>query len=298
MPILRKHLNPKGPFSPLSSLLSGLISLFFPGPQALLITTSYSFLKMDLKTFTISPIHRGSGLYYGITSSSDYYYVAARRRMVSSEIPIEEERGVILLFDKRLRFITELSSSFPLRDMHEIKWYKNKLWITCSYDNMIAIFDGRNWSKWYPLGKPETEPFDRNHFNSFYFEDGSIYILAHNRGDSEILEFSLDTLKLKRRIPLGNQAHNIWKKGEVFYTCSSGEGKLKGTDGWELFTGGFPRGIAFTKTHVYVGVSELAERKDRDFTTGKLLIFNSHWELLQEIPLEKEGLILDLHLYP
>ena len=262
----------------------------------LLITTSFSILKLDLETSEISTIHRGYGLYYGITRSPRYYMVAARRRLVSSEIPIEKEDGVILLFNSKLKKVGEIKAPFPLRDMHEIKWYDDKLWITCSYENMIVIFDGKNWIRWYPLGKPEAEPFDKNHFNSFLFEKDSLYLLAHNRGDSEILEFSLKNLELKRRIPLGNQAHNIWKKGDVFYTCSSGEGKLRGTNGWEVYTGGFPRGIAFSDKNIFLGVSEFTERKYRDFTDGKIFVYNKNWILEREIILKKEGLVLDLFL--
>lgn len=263
----------------------------------LLVTTSVSFLKVNIKTYEVSVIHRGYGLYYGITKAKNYYMVAARRRMVSSDIPMDAERGVILLFNNKLEKVDEIEAPFPLRDMHEIKWFDNKLWVTCSYDNMIAILEGKNWKRWYPLGEPIEEPFDKNHFNSFYFQVNSIWILAHNKGDSELLEFDLKTLELKSKISLGKQAHNIWKDGEVFYTCSSAESKLVGTNGWELFTNGFPRGIAFSKKKIFVGVSEFEERKKRDYTTGKILIFKRDWELEKVLSIENEGLILDLFLY-
>ena len=79
-------------------------------------------------------------------------------------------------------------------------------------------------------------------------------------------------------------------------TCSSAEGLIVGEDGFCVETGGFPRGLAREGNLWCVGISELAERKDRDLTSGVLQLFEPKSGLIKKIALEGEGLVLDLHL--
>jgi WD40 repeat protein len=223
--------------------------------------------------------------------------VGARGRMVSSEQPLDGEQGAILVFDKQFSFLSKLQpSEFRLRDIHEITWNDDCLWVTCSYDNMIAIWNGSRWEKWYPLGATIREPSDQNHFNSLFFEDNSFWIIAHNNGPSELLQFKRGSRQLRSRISLGNQAHNLWRENGSLYTCSSGESAIVGTDGFRLETGGFPRGVAFGHGMRCIGISELAERRFRDLTTARIAIFDDKWNRLSDIELPNEGLILDIKL--
>jgi hypothetical protein len=258
----------------------------------LLLTTSQSFLQLDTDTGRAHQLDTGRGLYYGIARHADMIYVAARHRLVSSNMDQAEERGEILLFDRALRPCGSLQAPFPLRDLHEIAWHGGKLWATCSYDNMIAVFDGRNWEQWYPLGVQEAG--DVYHFNSFMFDEQHVWILAHNRGPSELLAFSLATRELVKRLPLGHCGHNMWREGGQLFTCSSSEGRLMGEGGMLVETGGFPRGVAFAAGERCVGISALSERKERDLNSGKLGVFTPNWRLLHEIELTGEGLVLDL----
>lgn len=260
----------------------------------LLVTTSYSVLEVDTGSAEVRSVHRGDGLYYGISQSDKNIYVAARKRMVSSDVPIEEECGEILIFDFDLRLKGRLCAPFPLRDLHQIAWHAGKLWLTCSYDNLIAIWDGVNWQKWFPMDEKPDAPRDIHHYNSFMFNEEFVWILAHNRGPSELLAFSLADFSLKRRIQLGDQAHNIWSESGKLYTCSSKTGMIMGQNGFSLCTGGFPRGYAFDGVERCIGISELAERKDRDPSTGKLLVYDSSWNLMRSIVLAGEGLVLDM----
>jgi len=262
--------------------------------NSLLVTTSFSFLRLDPETGDISPLHQGEGLYYGITRSPDQIFVAARRRLVSSETPMDQEHGVILVFDPGLCHINTITAPFPLRDMHQIKWHRGLLWVTCSFDNMVAVFDGKKWHRWYPLGEPKEAERDQNHFNSFLFENRLIWILAHNKGPSTLMAFDINTRRLIRQQDLGIQAHNLWRQQQEMLTCSSGNGRIVGEKGFCLETGGFPRGVACLNHRRYVGISELAERKDRDYTSGVIRVYNEAWELQKRFDLPKEGLILDI----
>lgn len=263
----------------------------------LVVTTSYSVLMVDLDTGEYSPLHRGGGLYYGLTTNGSEIMVGARGRMVSSEELPENEQGAIICFDRGFSHVASVvPDDFHLRDIHDVAWNDGCLWVTCSYDNMIAIWDGSYWEQWYPLGKTEQEPWDRNHFNTFFFEGECVWLVAHNKGPSDMLLFNRRSRKLESKISLGNQAHNLWRENGHLYTCSSGEGAIVGTDGRRIETGGFPRGIAFGDGLRCVGISELAERKARDLTTARIAVFDDDWMPLSELQLPGEGLILDIKI--
>ncbi|MTV40537.1 hypothetical protein [Duganella radicis] len=262
----------------------------------LLLTTSQSFLLLDTDSGHARRLDGGRGLYYGIARHGEHLYVAARRRLVSSDVPAADERGEILMFDRRLRPCGSLRAPFPLRDLHEIAWHDGKLYATASHDNLIAVYDGQRWEEWYPLGGPGVG--DQNHLNSFMFENGLIWILAHNRGPSELYAFSLAERRQVQRIALGNCGHNMWREQGQMLTCSSAESRLLGDQGFELHTGGFPRGVAFNATRRCLGISALIERKARDFTVGKVRVYDRAWQALHDIDMAGEGLVLDLMELP
>ena len=272
----------------------------------LLLTTSHSFLCLDTDSGEFHPLDRGRGLYYGIAQHQNRLYVAARNRLVSSTVDPKEERGEILIFDPSLQPCGALRAPFPLRDMHEIAWHDDTLWITCSYDNMIACYHPHDerWERWFPLSEgaennENTEEFcDTHHFNSFLLDDAQLWLVAHNRGASELLAFSPATRALTQRIALGQCAHNLWRENGTLFTCSSAEGKILGAHGLSIDTGGFPRGIVSTENARYLGISALAERQERDFTTGKIRIYDTNWHWQKDIELPGEGLILDLKPLP
>jgi hypothetical protein len=263
-------------------------------PQRFLVTTSRSVLVLDVQSRRLDRIHAGAGLYYGIDVCADRIQVAARRRMVSSDVAAHAESGLVLVFDHLLRELTPIAAGFALRDMHQIRTLAGKLYVTCSFDNLIAVFDGQNWRRWFPLGEPQTQPPDINHFNTVELVDGSLCVVAHNKGASEVLLFDRETLQLQERFHLGVQAHNVWKSGEEWCVCSSAEGKLVGTRGFEVVTGGFPRGIWIGEDYALVGISELAERQNRDFTSSEIIIYDSAWWECERIRLPNEGLVLDI----
>jgi hypothetical protein len=269
--------------------------------RELLVTTSHSLLRIDPDSEAVTPVHRGLGLYFGIATDGDVHFVAARGRMVSSELPAEEERGRILVFDRDLRLAGEIAAPFALRDMHEILWHEGKLWITCSHDNMVAIHTPATgeWERWHPLGETPQPPYDVNHLNSFAVVDGAMCMIAHNFGASELLRFDIASRTLQSRMPFGMQSHNIRGTGSgTLMTCSSAEGTLVGSDGWRLETGGFPRGLLLGARENYIGISEILEREERDLSTGRIMVFDREWRPLRTIVLPGEGLVLDIQELP
>jgi hypothetical protein len=259
-------------------------------------------LLVDCLTGESNVLHRGSGLYYGIARIGSDIAIAARRRLVSSPVSREEERGCILRFDRDLRVRDTLEAPFALRDIHQIAWFDERLWMTCSFDDMIAVHDGAAWERWTPEFPPVIDPTrsirdvdsDRHHFNSFFVASDEVALLAHNHGPSDLHFFDRRTRSFRRTVSLGSQAHNVWRDDDAFVTCSSIEGKLVGTNGWSLATGGFPRGVCFDADHRAIGISALSERGQRDFASAAIALYDPRWRLLHYVHLVREGMILDL----
>lgn len=260
----------------------------------ILVTTSRAVLCLHPAQGTIETLHEGDGLYYGLARSETYIFVGARQRMVSSDVPVWDERGVIHLFDHALKYVKTLEAPFALRDLHGMAYDAGILWVTCSFDDMVAIWNGDTWEQWYPLGEPQGNPRDIHHFNTIFIEGDVLWLLAHNRGASEILAFSKITREFIQRIPLGIQAHDIWRENQQFFTCSSGEGAIVSAAGFHLATGHFPRGYLSWEGHRILGLSALAERHQRDYTTGFIRCYDEQWKLTGEIALENQGLVLAL----
>ncbi len=261
---------------------------------AFLVTTSRSVILLDGLSASGFRITSGKGLYYGIARDADFTFVAARNRLVSSTVPIDQERGEILAFDGDLNNARSLKGSFALRDIHQILAHEGKLWVTCAFDNMIAIYNGRDWVQWHPCGNGDKQPADVNHFNSLSVFGNELCVVAHNHGPSDLMFFELPDLRPSRSVTLGHSAHNAWLHQEELMTCSSEDGCILGVNGTRVETGGFPRGIAYVNDEIYVGVSERAERGERDFSNANILVFDRRWHRVRSIALPGEGMVLDI----
>lgn len=274
-----------------------------------LVTTSHSVLTLDLDSGARGLVHRGLGLYYGLARRRRGWLVAARGRMVSSAQPTEQERGTILVLDQRLRLVGRWQPPFALRDLHAIAYRRGWLWATCSRDDMVAIRSrwGR-WRRWYPLGASSPPGVDRYHFNSLLFEPRRVWVLAHHWGESQLLAFSPQlaqrglTHTPLARLPLGVQAHDLWREQGLLHTCSSATGEVLSEAGGRVPTGKFPRGVA-RLGHARspggsrgwaLGLSELAERNERDLTTGEVVVYDAAWREQRRWRLPGEGLVLAL----
>lgn len=303
-----------------------------PEPQdaALWVTTSHSLLRVTLPNGAVEIWHRGEGAYFGLARSPDgRLAVAARGRRISDARPRGEERGAVLLFDPAFARhegtvagpspVAECwRPDFPLRDLHGLGFAYRSWWLICSLDDWIALRlpDG-SWRRWWPLPVRGGGGWDRFHFNTLFFEDGAevdadgptedalVWVLAHRHGPSWLLAFPAaaalrgETVPPVRWLQLGAQAHNIWRSDGVLWTCSSAEGRLVSEDGRSVVTGGFPRGIVRLekagKTLGWViGVSALAERRRRDWTTGTLVLFDADWREQGRIELPGEGLVMEI----
>ncbi|HWD35682.1 MAG TPA: hypothetical protein VG840_05950, partial [Casimicrobiaceae bacterium] len=132
------------------------------------------------------------------------------------------------------------------------------------------------------------------HYNSFFVQPDHIVLLAHNHGPSNLDGFDRRSRAFRRTLPLGVQAHNVWREGHRVWTCSSMEGKLVADDGNEVVTGGFPRGVAFAAKARAFGLSALSERGQRDWASAAIALCDAAWQPRHFVHLTREGMVLDL----
>jgi hypothetical protein len=263
--------------------------------------TGSTFLPGDQISLAI--VASGQGLYYGLAPDDHgAVWAAARCSRVSDALPTEAEEGKLV----PLSADTEQNVAKPprpLRDLHDIAIQRGALWSVCSYDDTVAIYSlaSQEWTRWQPLATDPLGGPDQFHLNTLYFEEELVWVLAHRRGPSWLMAFPVEaalqgeTIEPVEKIELGEQAHNIWRQpdGELC-TCSSIEGLLLGEHGWRLETGGFPRGVAKLTNGWVVGISELKERRERDFSDARLRFYHPNWEQTHEITLPGVGMVLDL----
>lgn len=267
-----------------------------------LVSTSCSFMIVNLYSGEYEVTESDNGVYYGITYSQNEIYVAARK---GYEEEREVQDGEIIMYDFNKQRIGKLKAPFPLRDIHQIQSYNSLLWVTCSFDNKVAIYDGKKWHEWFP--NPDKK-YDSNHFNSIYFEGDYIYLVAHNiHRKSEVWKFfisqenycngfNVSDIKFIEKTRLGTWSHNIWLTDDDLYTCSSGELAIASKNKFFLKLGKFTRGLAVTDELIIVGLSELSERKQRCFSTSYIAVFDRKWNLINGLIMPEQGVINELRI--
>jgi hypothetical protein len=265
--------------------------------SAFLITTTHHLLAFDGRD-RFFRVHSGKGLYYGIARNGRKIYVSCRNQIKGLENASARaaEDGSILVFDAAsLQPVEELRpEKFALRDVHGIAYFDGRLWVTCSFDNLVAVFHtaSRRWSKWYPAVDPAARNHDVNHFNTIATDGDRIVLLAHNNGPSHLLFYDRSSLQLRSVLELGRQAHDIFPAAGGIGTCSSAQGLLVGSTGWTLRTGAFPRGMARGADDILVGISQVSPRVVRHEMQGVVRRFTTRWHYRSDYALPGVGMIL------
>ena len=262
-----------------------------------LIATTHRLLLLS-KSHRFSVVHSGRGLYFGLGSRDGRIYVGCQDQPVRSYDRDEEGRqsGSILVFEEdSLDLIGELKPKFPLRDLHGLACFDEKLWVTCCFDNLVAVYDFKTleWSKWYPSKDLHARDRDVNHYNTIELVDEQrICVLSNNGHNSELNFYDRQSLELISVLALGYQAHDVYRHDGNLAVCSSGEGALVDSAGWTLRTGGFPRGIAFGAESILLGISAVGPRADRASCSVVLRRFDRKWQTAVEYLLPKAGMAL------
>lgn len=268
-----------------------------------LITTTHHLLAFDGKS-RFFRVHSGKGLYYGLATDGDSVFVGCRNQTDGpndADLRAKENGSILVLDARTLQIKGELRPAhFPLRDIHGIGWRDGKLYVTCSFDNMVAVCDlaENQWTQWFPSPDPSARGRDVHHFNTVVVRADRIELLAHNNGPSHLLVYDRETLELCAVSRLGVESHDIFELPDGLATCSSGEGMLVGHSGWALRTGAFPRGVMLGDERLLVGLSELAPREKRHEATGIVREFTPDWRFQTDYVLRGVGMILTILKLP
>jgi hypothetical protein len=259
----------------------------------LLVSTSNSVLAFDTSTAAAFAVDRSRGLYYGLARTPLGLVAAARRRMLSSSMPMDDERGCLIVFPSG-RPSHVIESPMALRDLHGIAYCNGSLLLTSTRDEKIVILRDGSWDSWHPTERPDEEATDKSHINTIVTTSDGVFVMLHNFGNSEVLRFDEVAGRLLERYQMGKQAHNIWFDHGNMRVCSSGEGRIVGDDGFSLETGGFPRGYASDGRHRIIGISETVERAARDNSIITLLHMDAAYRIIERFVVPDEGMVLDL----
>jgi len=262
-----------------------------------LVSTTHHLLAIEPESHMLWRIHSGAGLYFGLAKGPDGVIYAACRNTAfgpEDETVRASERGSVLVLDANFRMCDELRPAFPLRDLHGIAYFDRRLWITCSYDNMVAIYDlaTGDWNRWYPVA--DSVDRDVHHFNTIRFLEGQVCLVAHHFGPSEVFFFDYPSLRLAATVPLGRMSHDLFLYENAIATCSSGDGWIVNRNGRRLRTGGFPRGVATTPSGNLVGMSMQSPRGQRQYQSGILRWYDPDWRFKTDFTLKDIGMVLDV----
>ncbi|MGL4555436.1 MAG: hypothetical protein ACRC33_30070, partial [Gemmataceae bacterium] len=143
------------------------------------------------------------------------------------------------------------------------------------------------------------------HLNSVHLAGGRLYVLAHNfRRGSRVAELTWPGLELVRWIETeAHQAHNLWMQPDgTLLTCNSLEGTLidavTGRVMWKAQgETGMTRGLACAGGKVFVGMSKLAQRKDRLITDGGVWVLDrATWKQIDFLPLRGAGNVKEIRI--
>jgi len=265
-----------------------------------LLVTTYNYIALlDTRTQKIKKIDQGSGKYFGISWNDRYLYVTVGVRFNLGE-KYGQKKERVLVFDKNLKLLGELfKKDIGLNNVHQILLKDKKLWMMNSGKNRVDIFDfqSRKLKRWYP---GFMRYYNYNHFNSILINDNKLFLVAHNHSrPSQVYMYSYPQLKLKQKLSLGSQAHNLYADKNEIYVCDSlGSMDVVSQKGSRYGIGaGYVRGLAVSEAFVFAGSSKKAKRAERQSGDCHIFKFNRETrKLIKKINLKGAGNIYDIRI--
>ena len=250
------------------------------------------------------------GRVYGITQYSGRWYTTWNHKVRLGKKPLSTMASIISFrFDDEL--VVDLrAEAAPLdQSVHQIDAWDNHLFVTDTANNRVLVYriesDGlSHLHAHYPNGYLRNGRRSDNyaHINSIFKIEDKILLMYHNDSEntgknSEIVEVSPD-FKPQNRIYLDARcAHNIFLDGENLVYCDSLNGEFRLGDRLIFKAPMFFRGLGVTQKYWILGASKLADRQNRDSTTGHIYTLDrSSNELLSLLQIPKSGSIYEIRL--
>ncbi len=284
------------------------------------------------ETPEIRVLHKGEGVYFGLTLGVEAVYFVARN------LSLEQIKGNLRAGTNQIyrmqwlgvhwspaQFVTHLG---PVADLHQIRYQQEALWMVSPREpHVIAVELGApdqiwrmNLDRFIPahLQHPPRPGHhgDIWHFNSLHFPGDALWILAHNwEYGAFALEFENAPLKDFFRAPklrrvienLGHQSHDVYDDGNGIWLLDSGGSYLihacsSQVESWPLqldgFPASFPRGLAADAQRLFIGCGTNQEQRAlRQCGESHILILDrDNMELTGVVELGKVGDVCDLLL--
>lgn len=263
----------------------------------LLATTNNAFWAIDTDRERAYQIDDRFGFYYGITFNEDQVFVVAQNSVYGKELETPDRSGCILVFDKNLKLQDEIEAPFIMRDAHQLYCFKNKLWVTATWNNFIVIYDGKNWETWHPFGPPENSAApDTHHINSILVDDEKIYLAGHGRDGGQVHIFKTDDKSHLVTHDMGQGSHNVWKSGDQIFSMSSNNGELidLSGNGYPIAPGNFIRGAVILSDRRFFGTSSKTDRQSRNSSNSMIVETSMTGKRLRTLGINGFGEMLDV----
>ncbi|KKM88873.1 hypothetical protein LCGC14_1254380 [marine sediment metagenome] len=235
--------------------------------------------------------------YYGITWDSNYIYFGHRNKQYL-------DIGIVSVMDSDYNVIDQVPGNFP--DLHQILYANDKLYITVTIHNSIAVFDGRetttkNWT---------STIRDLNHINSIWFDGKYFWVCYHNKVSSDKIFHNSQIVKMDKELtaPIEffefcKDIHNVYMDGEWMYTCDSASNRLYALNihtKEQKFVdiGMWIRGLAVTDDHIIVGGSIIGKNdEERQKGDAKIYLLDRDTLKVLDIKLFKDvGAVYEIRI--
>ncbi|MFN4260121.1 MAG: hypothetical protein ACK4RK_12565 [Gemmataceae bacterium] len=263
----------------------------------LLMSTFTALLRVTIddqhQLAAVEPLHTGMGIYFGLTAGQGHVFAVARNLDIHKQVlDARWGRNNILVSPYPFDPTSWQAWTLPeFADLHQIRFHGGLLWIVNGRAPELLAVDPRSRrlvvqlpladmvpAEWQHPAPPE-HPEDRFHFNSLFFTEDRLFVLAHNWDEgSFVLELShagpetaLAMPRVARMYPhLGRNSHDVYWDGERLLVLDSGGCRVLTSDGQAgVFgstetRGGFLRGLAVDDRFLYVGQGSFSDaRADR-----------------------------------
>lgn len=273
----------------------------------LLVSSPFWLFLIDTHSHQVDVVESSRREYYGITWTPDARLVLSHSFVNNQGIAtfsdyVRSEKGGLSIDSNLIAGVL----SCP----HQIVCIKSLVATANTGRNCLTLirtedlffrhywFDDQKWDK-------AEDGQTGAHFNSVYFKDNHLYLLAHNHEEpSFILKLSWPDLKVVERIDtLARWAHNVWLTDRnQLIVCNSMNRSIddvvSGSVLWRATEHNtITRGLACAGDLVFVGCSGYAARGYRTESDGGIWILDRrNWQQLDFISMPFAGNIHDIRV--
>ena len=291
-------------------------------PEKIFITTSQGvYLYSDgmeapqvcLKREKRIPFFKKGGFgFFGIASWNNQVIVASRENFSRQQFAKHSEDVQLYRFDNSGQNPRPIAKIQGVADVHQIAIDGDLCFLTDTGHNQVTVYDMKT-NKVLSQIEVGAEREDVNHINAVTVDKGTLYIGLNNRGkqDAQVLSISMSKLDFDKPM---NQAYagaeiltmkelmhtpDLEKVGDDWVVSASHQGAVYRAQPTEMLCepGKWVRGIAASENGVWVGISELLDRKNRhrEDVDGALALWTSDFSSeLNRVALQSAGQVNDL----